>query len=242
MTLEMTKAELRTFFAKLRAMMADGKEQDEIAATLGLSAEEFQEVLRRFYESESDTLRSKSREQVYVEYCIAQAQNIRDLTALLAQYREMPVPSSAAVGAIKARSDIQDKIITKGQELGFVEKKTETKVIAGVILSQLTTPELRKAIAVELGNLEKLCSDFADAPDILGVPTGPIHRSAPKKKALPPPQAMNMEDDANVIDITPEPQPSPLPPLDPSPQRMRTTGRHRGHTARGRRITKAQDA
>jgi len=128
-------------------------------------------------------MRGRTTEEVYVDYTLKQTQNIKDLTRMLGAFEETK-QHAAMVGAVRARSDILDKIIAKGQEFGFIEKKPETKVIAGVIVSQLSTHELRKAIAGELGQLEKLMSDFGDAPSIVDIEPGPTHLATPKVKAL----------------------------------------------------------
>lgn len=181
--LNITKAEFRAVCARLRSHLAEGKEHDEIAQLLGLTAAEFQELLKRFFESEADDLRGRTTEEVYVDYTLRQTQNIKDLTRMLGAFEESK-QHSAMVGAVRARSDILDKIITKGQEFGFIEKKPETKIVAGMIVSQLSTPDLRRAISDELGNLDRLMSRFGDAPGILDIDIGPVHIATPKKKAL----------------------------------------------------------
>jgi hypothetical protein len=185
MTLTLSQDEFRGLCAKLRGLIAEGKEQDEIATELGVSMTEFGDLMRKFNDTEADLLRGRTTEEVYVNYTLRQSQNIKDLTDLIATVKLDGKGRNSVVGAVRARADILDKIIAKGQEFGFIEKKPETKLIAGVIVGQLTTPELRKAVVRELGHLDKIMAQFGDAPNILDVDPGPAHLPTPKQKALP---------------------------------------------------------
>ena len=183
MALKLSKSAQRSAFAKLRTYFADSKEHDEIAALLGFGWSEYEELLAAFYDAEAKVIREQSTERVYVDYCITQGQNIRDLTKVMATFDKTKQPS-AIVAAIRARSDIYDKMIKTGQEFGFIEKKPETKLVAGVIVQQLSDRELRSAIVSELGHLEHLMGKFGNAPNIIDLDPGDVHQSTPKTKVV----------------------------------------------------------
>lgn len=181
-------AALRSLFAKFRAYVSDGMEPDEIARKLGFAFEAYEAFVAKFYEAESQGIRDRTTEQVYVDYCLAQTRNINDLTRILDEFKDTK-QHAAMVAAIRERSNIYDKIISRGQELGFVEKKPERKLVAGVIVAQLTDRQLRAAITEELGGLEALVSSFGgaspeDVSRIVDIDPGPIHLPTPKTKAL----------------------------------------------------------
>lgn len=222
MALHLSKEALRAALAKLRSFMSEGLEHDEIALALGVSLTEYHELLKRFYEEESDVVRNKTTEEVYVDYVIQQNRNIRDLTNILSEFDDAKQPA-AAVGAIRARSDILDKIIAKGQEFGFIEKKPERKLVAGVLITNLSTPELRKKIAGELGTLERLMEQYGDAPSIGEIDPGPLHRPAVREKMLPA--------------STPEPLTIDVE-SSPSKELKTVKPRRRSAVHRGRRVVK----
>jgi hypothetical protein len=187
-----TGQELRGTCAKLRVALEQGKTHEEIAEEMALPWADFLELLSKFYALDAEDIRGKTTEQVYTDYVLAQGRNIRDLTLIIGEYRGEK-NANALVGAIRARSDIFDKIFERGQELGFIAKRPETKLVAGLVVHQLSDAELRDKIVGELGALENLMGKYGTSdgkaldavPGIIDVSTGPIHRPAPKQKALP---------------------------------------------------------
>lgn len=184
MALNIPKSEIRGYFAKLRVYLTEGKDHEEIAGLFGFKWADYEEFLGKFYEQEVEDLRGRTTEHVYVDYCLHQHQNIHDLTKLVDHY-DKTKQHAAVVSAVRARSEIYDKIIARGQELGFIDKKPETKLIAGMVVAHLSTKELRSVITQELSGLEKLFEEFGDAPNILDVNPGPTHVPVAKQKALP---------------------------------------------------------
>lgn len=184
MTLSLTKSQLRATFAKLRVYLTEGYEAEEIAGLMGFSWEDYEELLHEFYKYETTVIQDRTTEQVYVDYCLAQMQNIADLTKVFESFKTTK-QHSAMVAAIKARSDIHDKIIARGQEFGFIEKKPEAKFVAGVLVAQLTDKDLRKAITDQVAHLDSLMSQFGGGESIIDIDPGPSHLATPKQKALP---------------------------------------------------------
>lgn len=185
----LTGEQLRASCAKLRSLLASGEHDDEtqVAAKMGLSWADYEQLKKKLYDFETDALRARPTEAVYVDYVIAQTRNIKDLTDLYGTLKSSK-QGSAAVGAIRARSDIYDKIIKTGQEFGFIERKPEAKIIAGVIVSQLTNIELRKAITGELSDLQRLMGMYGDESTIIDIEPGQIHQDLEPPKALPAPK------------------------------------------------------
>lgn len=177
---------LRAAVARLRAYLAEGKSHEQCAEALGLTWGEYEKLVEKFYAIESEEVRSKPTERVYVDYCLEQRQNIADLTTLLTKFSDSN-QHGAMVGAIRARSDILDKMIAKGQEFGFIAKKPEAKIIAGIMVSDLSDQDLRRHITGELANLGGLLDRFGKSPEtaatILDVSAGPTHLPTPKEKA-----------------------------------------------------------
>lgn len=197
--LGMRGPELRAAFAKLRSFYASGDAEDDIAKKFGITWEDYEDLKKHFYEYEADDVRSRTPERSYIDYCIKQEQNIDDLTKMIAHFKEAK-QNSAMVGAVKARADIQDRIIERGQDFGFIVKKQQPKLIAGVFVSEMSTKDIRSAIVqemkslgdlAELGDRNILDIDIGDVHSdsvsvIRALPAGPTMSSAgpPKKKVV----------------------------------------------------------
>lgn len=185
MSLILRGPQFRAMCAKLRVYLTEFDDHDDIAVEMGLSWADFEKLLEKYYAAEVESLREQSTERVYIDYVQNQRQNIADLTKLLGAFDETK-QHSAMVNAVKARADILDKIIAKGQEFGFIDKKPEAKIVAGVVVDKLSTNELRSAITGELQHLDKLMTKFGggEVPPIIDVEPGQIHKETPRTKVL----------------------------------------------------------
>lgn len=165
--------------AELLSKLAEGVTDDVAQAELGLSPARFERLKQQVYDLEAERLRSTPTEHTYVQYCLAQMGCIKDLTDLLKKCKEQK-NSNAGVGAIRARSDIYDKLIKTGQEFGILEKKPEEKrIIAGVIVAQLSNDELKSAITTMIGSLNEMVSRFGNL-DMTQIEAGQLHYSLPE--------------------------------------------------------------
>ena len=158
-----------------------GKTTTEIMDYIGLSPKVFKILKHQVMDDKALELRNKPSEHVYVEYILAQQQNIKDLTKMIEEFKNTK-QFNALVGAIRARADLHDKIIAKGQEFGVFRKEPERKVIAGILVAEMTRKDLKTAITGAISNLDKMVGMYGDG-NIIDVPTGDLHYG----KALPPP-------------------------------------------------------
>lgn len=144
------------------AAKEEGDEDTEIMRSLGVDPEEYQEALACMYATKSDELRRKTTEEHYIAYCLEQRRNIKDLNGFIQELDEKK-QYNAVVGAIRLRSDIVDKMVTRGQEFGLIAKQAEKRqVFGGLILADLSDKELRKQIAQEFSGMESLVKRFGD--------------------------------------------------------------------------------
>jgi hypothetical protein len=164
-----TRGEYRRLIAELKAHLADGKTDLEAAEAMFKGDTKTYNILKReLYQQEKVDLHNKTTEEVFVDYVLRQEGCIRDLNQLIRDKEGTVRNSSTTVGAIRAKSDILDKIIERGQEFGILEKVPEKKqVIAGVMVAQLDNDALRQLITRELGGLQALVSRYGD-DDMLG--------------------------------------------------------------------------
>lgn len=143
-------ADVRTQLAELRTYLAQDMTDFEIAEAMEIGAAIYNQLKREFYRQETLELNGKPIEQTYIDYVAQQRRNIKDLDQLI-ERAKTTTQFNALVGAIKARSDIQDKIIRVGQETGILDKAPEKKVILhGVAVANMDNNSLRRMIVDEM--------------------------------------------------------------------------------------------
>lgn len=158
---------IRRYIAKIRMLMADGRPDWEIAEELGLEWHDYNDLKKEMYRWETADLYDRPVEQQFIDYMIRQEAIIQELDELA-----KTVPAPQQLGAVKAKSEILDKIIKTGQSMGVLEKAPERRqVVAGVLVANMTNDELRKSIAALLKRTSEVVNKY-DGP--------------PKKALLPP--------------------------------------------------------
>ena len=182
-------ADLREAMATLRAHLASGLDDVEAMGEMGLDIDSYEALKSKMFDAEKTRLRDRSSEDVYVDYALRQQTNISDLTEMIKSFKETK-QYNALVGAVKARAEILDKLIAKGQEFGLIDKRPERKeIIAGVFMGELSDKQLRQFITGELTGVQKLMNKYGsgEVPSIIDVKPGNVHYSVGpvKQKALP---------------------------------------------------------
>lgn len=169
-----TKSELKEAVATVYTKLLEAKDDKTIMDEMGISAEDYDNLKRAMFDIKADELRQKPVEHVYVEYMINQIQNVKDLTTMVTDFKSSK-QYNAMVGAVRARADIYDKLIDRGQSLGVIKREpTVTKVIGGIIIGELTNVQLKEMITKELGELNKLMKRYGDH-GIIDMDPGSLH-------------------------------------------------------------------
>lgn len=161
--------ELTYHVRKMRALLEMGKSFEDCRRTMGLTSEEFDRVRKVCCEEQAKRMRQKSKEEIYAEYVVEQR---KCLTALEKIIERVPkdgkkLSDNALLSAIKAKSEIEDKIIEKGQELGILEKNGKTRSSApspvqveDSQVGKMRDDDLRDAVASEAVVLERVTNQF----------------------------------------------------------------------------------
>jgi len=137
-------------------LLGEGKGEEEVAKACGVGEAEWAKFRKDCFEWAAEGVRGKSAGEVFVEYMLNQKRCIKDLE-VMAQRFDNAKHYSALVGSVKTRSDIFDKIIKMGQDLGLLEKRPERKeIVAGVLVAKMDDQQLRDVILGELRNLDEL--------------------------------------------------------------------------------------
>lgn len=155
--MKMEKRELVHAISVLFSALTSGYSDEEAANELGLDLEEIRRLKSEMLDFKAKELREKPIEHVYVEYMISQMANITDLTDMIKIYRGDPKSSNAAVGAIRTRSEIIDKIFNKGQDVGLIEKApTKSESLFGILIADLTDSKLNDLMHQKVRELNEL--------------------------------------------------------------------------------------
>jgi hypothetical protein len=195
--LKLTKQEMMEAIATIYGRLSQGASEEAVIAEMGISADDFGRLKAAMFDHKADEVRTRPIEHIYVDYVIKQTENVRDLTAMIAEF-SCTKQYNAMVGAVRARSEIYDKMISIGQSCGLIKKAAERReIMAGVIVADLTNQQLKKAITKELGDLNVLMKRYGDK-DMSAVEVGVLHHG---ERLLPdkPEHAVPKDDRADGI-------------------------------------------
>ena len=172
--MKLTKEQLSEIITTIYARMAEGMLDDEIMIDTGLPVDEYKKLKAAMFDAKADEVRARPTEHVYVQYMIDQAQNVKALTGMIDEFKNSK-QYNAMVGAIKARSDIYDKLIEKGQTFGLIHQEPNKSLsLSGHIVADMTNKQLKTMITGELEVLSKLMRRYGDK-SILDVSPGTLH-------------------------------------------------------------------
>lgn len=181
--------EVRLKIAEMKSKLMSGITDLQIAEEMKLDVQDYNALKREMYESDKFELAGKNSEEVFIDYRLRQEGCIKDLEVMVNSFK-VTKQYNAMVGAVRAKSDILDKIILRGQEFGVLEKVPERKmVIAGVMVAALSNDELRAAVAKETIGMAEVLKKYGDS-DILGKPLKTAAEAALLPTALPPGEAI----------------------------------------------------
>ena len=149
--------------ASIYGRLLDGETDGEIMDSMGLDVQEYHRYKENLYQLKTDELKERPPEYVYVDYVIQQTDNLQKLTNIIDDMMRVKEHTSVLIGAIRAKSDIHDKLIVKGQEFGLIKKVPSRKeIVAGVTVSELTNDDLKKAITGALNDLNRMTERYGD--------------------------------------------------------------------------------
>lgn len=180
-------SELSYHVRKMLALLELGKTFEDCRKILKLNQEEFAGVQKECCKLQAKKWKAKSKEEIYSEYVVEQKKCLAALNKLI---ERMPNDGSAKgdaslLNAIKVKSDIEDKIIEKGQELGILEKfgkksdavRQETR--DEMRTSKMRDEDLRDSVTNEEVVLERIMQTFQNQ-SLSEVDSPPIYRTVSK--------------------------------------------------------------
>lgn len=161
----------RSALAELLSNLSIGLTDEQARIEMGLEINEYDALKSELYEQETSRLKRASAHEHFVDYKIAQRRILGDLETLATKAEETG-NLGTALGALKASSDIQDRILKTGQDLGVIGKRAEGPQ-RHLHLHTGSLTEIREALAKDVKRIEGM---MRDERGILDIDHGPLHR------------------------------------------------------------------
>ena len=183
---EVGEAEVRARLVRLQTLIAEGRGEVRILRETGWQPAELT-MLRRELTRIERALLLRPTEELYVEYLLRQERNLEDLNTFVDNWQDHTDAVPSVVSAIRARAEILDKVIQRGQELGIVQKAVTRKalVVGGIRVEDLGTREIRELIVKQLEGLRTLTTQVRNLVEI-GADAGVVELLAEPVEALTP--------------------------------------------------------
>lgn len=164
----------------LRACVAEGMNREEIMVVMGLREDQVAAIEKRLLANDGQKQLAMTTAHRYYVYSLQQEQCLRDLDYFVEEtYRSIKnwnraaklygspgvarkilgaAPSSqAAVIAIKAKSEILERTIKTGQDMGVIQKRAKEIRVSGQLnLAAMPTEQLRRTLQKKLSQFEEL--------------------------------------------------------------------------------------
>jgi len=116
--------------ARALAALAIGTDDDECGALAGASPEQWILLKAAVLKDEGERLEGMTDREIYGEYVTRQTAILGDLKEIRDEFKDAEKPNQMAMlGCLRARSEIYDKILKVGQDMGFVRREPDRQEI-----------------------------------------------------------------------------------------------------------------
>ena len=127
---------------------------------MDLEMRDFNYLKRKMYEREVRDITEKTPAEQYVDFVFKQEQCLKDIENAMKKITDENIGANvnALVGVIRIKSEIHDKVLKRGEELGVIQKAD-----AGGLdeeLLRLSERELKDMVTQELRALKELERDI----------------------------------------------------------------------------------
>lgn len=151
-----SEKEIRDLLAKLAICLAENMTVEETCDHLDIRFQDYHMYVERLRAVETADMLNMNEMERYVEYCRSQTKIIRDMENIKVEFKRSK-QYNALVGASRLQSDIYDKMIKIGQELGIILKTPESvNIIGGLDVRSLSDVQIRNEIRDELETSREL--------------------------------------------------------------------------------------
>lgn len=167
------KTDQRKIKAEIRARLANGLSDEEIIEEIGLAPNIYVGYKKQVLSDELSEAISDTAGETWARYSLLMSGCIKDLNVVIRQGHEVfeekgdTRSMNAVVGAIKAKAQILDGIIDRGQNLGVIHKEPDRSVtIGGISVSHGDSDRIEALIEERKKLLGELMSTYQSTPYI----------------------------------------------------------------------------
>jgi hypothetical protein len=180
----------RFLIAAIRARLAAGESDLRIQEDMELSPTKYMALLEDLYKEDAAARFDKPADQSYIDYCLRQEGCIKDLNTLIRKWRNSN-QLNAIVGAVRVKSEILDRMVTRGQDFGVLRRVPEQhQFVGGIAIKDLSDKELRGKVYEQLEGLRAAITRFGDVDISEAKPPKPAKLLKPKPElSSPPPES-----------------------------------------------------
>lgn len=154
---------LRRRLAELRVMMRGGKSDEEIVEETGVEFNSLVWLKDQVYKQDRAAIENADPASIFIRYCLQQEGIIVELNEVITKFMTTN-QGSAIVGAIKEKSQIYDRVIKMGQDLGLIVKTGDAIDPDAVRLAGRDPDEIRDMIQENLDSINELLGDAGKPP------------------------------------------------------------------------------
>lgn len=168
----------RALLAEFVILLNQGKTREEIFSELAIGGPTFESLFSRYFDEAEQEIQSKTPLRVFSEYVGRQTELVRDLQGLKKTLKSLKYKNAQAyVMAVRTQSEILDKLIKTGQDLGLVVKTPDqVLLVGGKDARELDSDELELEVMREMENIrgiiaKKGTSRLSNANNVVAFPS-----------------------------------------------------------------------
>lgn len=155
-----TEAKTEEFVGNYLVAEAGGQDDETIRASLKLTHGKFRQLKREAYSRESAHMRGQSTEDVFLQFRMRQERLAGLVMDMLPGFKKLG-QAAPQVSAIKVISDIHDRVIKTGQEMGIIERAPDrVQAHSDNMFANMSAAVLRKWITTLAGEFVALDAKY----------------------------------------------------------------------------------
>lgn len=159
----------------VRSYVAAGMDDFDICAELDIKPSDLKVYKQELYVEESVQVAERKPVEVFIDYKL-RMDHVCDGLDKVHKGATMANQFTAAMGALKAKASIIDKVIDRGQEMGVIARAAKKhQVVGGVAVASMSDEELLEKMRELSRTSAHLVDKYGDI-DIIDVAVGDIYQ------------------------------------------------------------------
>ena len=134
----------------------------KIMEALDCTPSELRNLKEKLLKTETQALHNRTAEETFLDYkwrMMAVVDSLETISASASKARQF----NAAMGAQKAKAQVIDTIMTRGQDMGLINRAAKrTEVVGGMVVAHLDGAELLDAVKTAVASTTRMLADYSD--------------------------------------------------------------------------------